>query len=187
MSNSAYIACPEIVPIPPTIHNLTHRRPQRVIHRTASDVSGSILGPVVALLDGELRDVRTSPESPALSAGRVVQYSVSAAFSLLFPFSSFISRERASWARSTHLFLVESRESKVESQKSKVKSRKSRVEVASRESRVRLSLYRLAGVTSAPLDFRLSTPDSHVTHPTAGVLPPGLLATLSCSGAVPNC
>ena len=66
-----------------------------VIHRTAAILADLYLATVVALLDGELRDVRTSPESPALKAGRVVQYSVPAAISLLFPLSFSISRERA--------------------------------------------------------------------------------------------
>jgi hypothetical protein len=69
--------------------------PHRVIHRTAAHFHQSILGPVVALLDDELRDVRTSPESPALKAGRVIQLQRSRCVFPLFPLSSSISRERA--------------------------------------------------------------------------------------------
>src|SRR3954468_25099969 len=67
-------------------------RSYRVIHRTAAHFHKSILGPVVALLDDELRDVRTSPESPALKAGRVVQLQRSRCVFPSLPPSLLLSR-----------------------------------------------------------------------------------------------
>jgi hypothetical protein len=75
-----------------------------VIHRTAALRRVSILATVEVRMDGDLRDVRTSPESPAPRPDVLFN----PVLSLLSPLKLllfFISPGTGLTARSTHLFL----------------------------------------------------------------------------------